>query len=83
MEQHSNNNLTTSALFFKARLHVGFYAIFLQDWFQVFPREQFHIIKTEEYSLSVAEHIHQIYEFLDLREYSYVLLLSNCSRHKM
>lgn len=51
-----------------ARIHLGFYPIFLKDWFRVFPREQFLILRTEDYSEQIEAHLKQLYSFLGLRD---------------
>ena len=53
---------------FQVRLHMGFYFIFLQEWFQVFPREQFLIIRTEDYSSNMIYYLQKTYRFLGLRK---------------
>jgi N-acetylgalactosamine 4-sulfate 6-O-sulfotransferase len=45
----------------------GMYAEFFPDWLQFFPREQLHVIKFEEYSKSIGEHLTKVVEFLGLR----------------
>ncbi|XP_052778544.1 carbohydrate sulfotransferase 15-like [Mya arenaria] len=55
---------------FKARLHLGFYSIFLRDWLRVFPRKQFLIMRTEDYSSDIARHIQYAFDFLDLGKIS-------------
>ena len=42
------------------------YALYLEDWFRIFPREQIHVVQLETYSENKADYINQIYEFLGL-----------------
>ncbi|XP_060602535.1 carbohydrate sulfotransferase 15-like [Ruditapes philippinarum] len=51
-----------------ARIHLGFYSVFLKDWFKVFPREQFFIVTTEMYSQYPDLVLKQVYSFLGLRK---------------
>ena len=60
----------------QARLHLGFYSIFLRDWLKVFPREQLLILKTEDYSKDMAGHLKQIYSFLNIGKYSFTTILA-------
>ncbi|KAK7087190.1 carbohydrate sulfotransferase 15-like [Littorina saxatilis] len=50
----------------QVRLEKGLYAIFLADWFRVFPRKQVHIIRFEDYITDIAGHLQRMFEFLDL-----------------
>ena len=59
---------------FQARLHMGFYFVFLQDWFRVFPREQFHIIRTEDYSRHMLTYLKEVYRFLGLRKFTRMVI---------
>ena len=53
----------------KVRPVWGFYAIFLQDWFQVFPRDQILILQTEEYSENMTKQLDKVFSFLGVRKY--------------
>lgn len=50
----------------EVRLEKGLYAIFLADWFRLFPKDQFHIIRFEDYISNVQVHLHNMFEFLEL-----------------
>lgn len=52
----------------RVRLRVGLYSVYLQDWLKVFPRDQFLILKLEDYSENQLLYIKQINKFLGLRE---------------
>ncbi|KAL5016974.1 hypothetical protein ScPMuIL_006563, partial [Solemya velum] len=54
----------------KARLHLGFYSIFLKEWLAVFPREQLLIFRTEDFSKDISSHIELAFNFLDLKPLS-------------
>ncbi|KAL7640341.1 UNVERIFIED_CONTAM: hypothetical protein RMT77_008605 [Armadillidium vulgare] len=51
----------------KARLHVGLYSVYLKDWFKVFPRNQFLVIRTEDYKINISSTLQRIYKHLGLR----------------
>ncbi|XP_045205502.1 carbohydrate sulfotransferase 15-like [Mercenaria mercenaria] len=51
-----------------ARIHLGFYSVFMKDWLKVFPREQFYITTTEMYSQSPSQILQEAFDFLDLRK---------------
>ncbi|XP_014676786.1 PREDICTED: carbohydrate sulfotransferase 15-like [Priapulus caudatus] len=42
------------------------YSVFLRDWLQVFPMKQFLILRTEEYATSRIDHLHTVFNFLEL-----------------
>ncbi|XP_076104304.1 carbohydrate sulfotransferase 15-like isoform X1 [Mytilus galloprovincialis] len=48
----------------KARIHLGFYYVYLLEWFKVFPRDQFIILRTEDYSTDVFHHMSELHKFL-------------------
>ncbi|XP_064602186.1 carbohydrate sulfotransferase 15-like [Liolophura sinensis] len=50
----------------KVRLRVGMYSVFMKDWLRVFPREQFFIIRTEEYADNPRDVLQELYKFLGL-----------------
>lgn len=50
-----------------ARIHLGFYSIFLKDWFSVFPQNQFLILRTEDYAKDTEQHLKDVHKFLGLR----------------
>ena len=39
---------------------------FVRDWLQVFPQEQFHFVKLEDYSLNKEAELTHIFNFLGL-----------------
>ena len=57
-----------NVVLFQARLHLGFYSIFIKDWLKVFKRDQFLIFRTEDYSSHIGEHIKEAIKFLHLRK---------------
>ena len=61
-------------LYFQARITLGFYATFLQDWFQVFPREQFLILRTEDFANATLDIMYKVFKFLDLRKLNLIHL---------
>lgn len=52
------------------RLRIGLYWIYLQDWFSVFPKEMFHIIKTEDYAKCIKCTFKKVFRFLGLPQLS-------------
>lgn len=56
-------------IFQKARLHVGLYSVYLKDWFKVFPRNQFLVIRTEDYKINISSTLQRIYKHLGLSKY--------------
>ncbi|XP_063435826.1 carbohydrate sulfotransferase 15-like [Mytilus trossulus] len=55
---------------FKARLRVGMYYVFLEDWYRVFPKDQVMVIKFEEYMRNRIEYLKEVFKFLKLRPLS-------------
>ncbi|XP_071171896.1 carbohydrate sulfotransferase 15-like [Mytilus edulis] len=55
---------------FKARLRVGMYYVFLEDWYRVFPKEQVMVIKFEEYMRNRIVYLKEVFKFLKLRPIS-------------
>ncbi|MCC5897965.1 MAG: tetratricopeptide repeat protein [Phormidium sp. BM_Day4_Bin.17] len=47
----------------------GVYVEFLKHWFSVFPREQFLILKSEEFYENPGESLKQVYEFIGLPDF--------------
>ncbi|CAG2250394.1 CHST15 [Mytilus edulis] len=48
----------------KARINVGFYSVYLLEWFKVFPRDQFLILRTEDYTKDMFNHMSKLFKFL-------------------
>ena len=59
----------------QARIHMGFYSIFMKDWLSVFPREQFFIFRTEDYQKNIGIYMQEIYRFLGVRTYRFAFSL--------
>ncbi|WP_159783169.1 sulfotransferase domain-containing protein [Sodalinema gerasimenkoae] len=47
----------------------GVYVEFLKHWFSVFPREQFLILKSEDFYEDPGRSLEQVYEFIGLPNY--------------
>ncbi|XP_067673533.1 carbohydrate sulfotransferase 15-like [Haliotis asinina] len=47
------------------RIPVSFYAVYLKEWFKIFPRENFLILRNEDYSKDIRGHIEKVFNFLD------------------
>ncbi len=50
----------------------GLYVYFLQEWMKLFPKEQFLILRTEDLSENPAVVMKQVFEFLDLPDYTQI-----------
>ncbi|KAK7476399.1 hypothetical protein BaRGS_00032324 [Batillaria attramentaria] len=50
----------------EVRLEKGLYAVFLADWFRIFPPDQFHIIRFEDYVADIRGHLQNMFDFLAL-----------------
>ncbi|XP_060594940.1 carbohydrate sulfotransferase 15-like, partial [Ruditapes philippinarum] len=50
------------------RVQVGFYHIYIEDYFRAFPREQIKIIKVENYAQHIGDTMKDVYTFLGLDE---------------
>ncbi|XP_046566223.1 carbohydrate sulfotransferase 15-like [Haliotis rubra] len=46
------------------RLHIGCYSVFLKEWLAVFPREDFLILKTEDYKIDALGTLRDVFNFL-------------------
>ncbi|XP_052252125.1 carbohydrate sulfotransferase 15-like isoform X4 [Dreissena polymorpha] len=49
-----------------ARIHLGFYSVYLREWLQVFPRDQLLLFRTEDYSRSPQRHLQTVFSYLGL-----------------
>ncbi|XP_033732843.1 carbohydrate sulfotransferase 15-like [Pecten maximus] len=45
-------------------IHGSFYSLLLKEWFSVFPREQFLVLRTEDYSRNMTFYLRKIFKFL-------------------
>jgi hypothetical protein len=52
--------------FFKVRIQVSLYTIFVEQWMALFPREQIFILRLEDYSANRALWLTKIAQFLDI-----------------
>ncbi|XP_064601112.1 carbohydrate sulfotransferase 15-like [Liolophura sinensis] len=50
----------------EVRLHIGVYSVYIEDWLQLYPRDQFLFLRTEGYGANVTESIVSIFKFLEL-----------------
>ncbi|XP_029646401.1 carbohydrate sulfotransferase 15 [Octopus sinensis] len=48
------------------RLLIGMYSYYLSEWFKVFPRQQFLIIRTEDYKADMSGTLKKVFEFLQM-----------------
>ncbi|KAJ8045542.1 Carbohydrate sulfotransferase 15 [Holothuria leucospilota] len=60
-------------------LKVGMFSAFLRHWLEVFPREQFLILRMEEWIQNCTGTLERIFKFLDLNAVGDVKLKSMCS----
>ncbi|VDI26111.1 Hypothetical predicted protein [Mytilus galloprovincialis] len=63
-------NKTVEDFHLAARLRVGMYYVFLEDWYRVFPKEQVMVIKFEEYMRNRIVYLKEVFKFLKLRPIS-------------
>ncbi|GFR79856.1 sulfotransferase [Elysia marginata] len=54
----------------RARLRLGLYSVYLQEWLSVFSRDQLFVIRLEDYSLEPLKTISRVYKFLGLKSLS-------------
>jgi tetratricopeptide (TPR) repeat protein len=54
----------------KGYLWFGLYFYFLEKWMTLFPREQFLILRSEDLSSQTDKTMKQVYEFLEIPDYS-------------
>lgn len=47
-------------------LYVGLYYVYIQDWFAVYPREQFHFVRLRDYSKNTDFEMEKVFNFLHL-----------------
>ena len=63
---------------FQTHVMEGMYPVYMADWLRVWPREQIHIMRYEDYGDQEATRIGEIFDFLDLSPCYATLTL--CSR---
>ena len=66
----------TSLLFVayeQMRIHIGMYVVFLKEWFDVFPRSNFYILRTEDYEKDMLLQLTAIFDFLKVGEWRYMV----------
>ncbi len=51
---------------FQTRLYIGMYAVFIEDWLKVLPRDQLHVVRLEDYAQDKQTAFDEIFEFLQL-----------------
>ena len=51
-------------------VHLGIYVKFLKKWLEIFPKEQFHFVITEELQQDPNSIINKVFNFLDLKNYN-------------
>ncbi|XP_041479396.1 carbohydrate sulfotransferase 15-like [Lytechinus variegatus] len=72
-----NYQLSTCVNFkYDMRLRVGMYSVFIRDWLKRYPREQLHVLRTEDWSKDPAKELSRIVSFLDLDPLSRDALLN-------
>ncbi|CAC5410827.1 CHST15 [Mytilus coruscus] len=54
----------------QTRIHLGFYYVYLLEWFNVFPRDQFIVLRTEDISKDMSLYMSKLYKFLGADELS-------------
>ena len=56
-------------------IYASIYHVHLKTWLDVFPREQVHIIRTEDFSSDIRGHMLDLFRFLDLGMISLLLFI--------
>ncbi|KAL5021583.1 hypothetical protein ScPMuIL_000738 [Solemya velum] len=77
-----DDKLEYEARKFGVRVFVGIYYIYFLEWFRVFPREQFFIIKFEKYTEDRAKVMANVFDFLDLAPLNGTSLISTMNKAK-
>ena len=54
----------------QVRLYIGFYYIHFREFFKYFPKDQFIILKLEDYSSHMPDSLAKIFDFLGLGTYT-------------
>ena len=49
---------------------IGMYAVYLNEWYKVFPKNQILVLRNEDYSKDILGHITNVFHFLELSKYS-------------
>ena len=44
---------------------MGMYSVYLKDWFRIFPKSQIHVLRTEDYHVSMETELKKIFTFLE------------------
>ncbi|XP_070212628.1 carbohydrate sulfotransferase 15-like [Littorina saxatilis] len=50
------------------RLHVGLYAVYIEDWLKRFPRDQLHVLRLEDLALNPYKEVTAVHTFPDLEK---------------
>ena len=45
---------------------MGMYSIYLKDWYCIFPKQQIHVLRTEDLASSPERELKKIFNFLEL-----------------
>lgn len=48
------------------RIYIGMYSVYVKDWLRIFPREQLHFLRLEDYSINRTESLSKVFDFLDI-----------------
>ncbi|XP_025090190.1 carbohydrate sulfotransferase 15-like [Pomacea canaliculata] len=48
------------------RLEKGIYVVFLVDWLRIFPQQQIHVVRFEDYIKNIPRHLSSMFEFLEI-----------------
>ena len=49
-------------------MHIGLYAVYLEDWLKVLSRHQLYFLRLESYSNNKTEELRKILDFLEIGE---------------
>ena len=59
---------------FQARFMNSMYYLFIKEWLDVFPREQFHFIKMEDYVTRKEDVLNRVFKFLGVSKYACIYI---------
>ncbi|KAK3096755.1 hypothetical protein FSP39_002955 [Pinctada imbricata] len=64
-------------------IYASMYHVHMKTWMDVFPKEQIHIIRTEDFSKDLPGHMTDVFKFLDISDVSQNLLQNiTATRHE-
>ena len=62
----NRNDIIFFLLFDQMRFAMGLYSVYIEDWLQVFPRENFRFVRLEDYAANKTHVLLETIRFLGL-----------------